>query len=89
MGKSNILSGKVEFVLCIRSRVQRDTLGCSVSYHFTKKLFLKMSHSEKLLVHLCAENVVMSQWVNYSTRKYVLYLTQENAVDLQSVGTVP
>ena len=55
MGKSNILSGNVEFVLCVRSRAQIETLGIYVSLHFIKDLFLKMSHPERLLVHLCAE----------------------------------
>ena len=67
-GKSNILSGNVEFVLCVRSRVQRDTLGISLSLHFTKDLFLKMSHPEKLLVHLCAENLT------FSAQVYLLYM---------------
>ena len=57
MGKSNILSGNVEFVLCVRSRAQRDTLGISVPLYFTEDLFLKMSHHERLLAHLCAENI--------------------------------
>lgn len=56
MGKSNILSGKVEFVPCVRSRAQETNLGFLCCYT-SQGPVSKKSHPESLLVHICAENV--------------------------------